>query len=120
MHILLGASLFAVSLLGPAAPSRAQIAPIDAGTVNAVCLDSTDDMSIAAYAYDEAGYLMCVATDADSEGVAIYQESSPGSRQFNLLSGGGGIYFSRDLQSLGVPSASADALVSSILQQLGS
>lgn len=113
-------SLAAALLVAGSTASRADIVPLDAATVNAVCLDSTDDMTVAASAYDSAGYLMCVTVDQNAEGVAIYQESYPGSRQFALLSGGGGMFFSADLVGFGVPQASADALVSSVLQQLGS
>ena len=112
--------LIAAFLLGPASPTRAQIVPIAPAIVNNVCLNSANDMTVSAYAYDDAGYLLCVTTDENAEGVAIYQESAPGSGQFSLLSGAGGMFFSTDLVGFGVPSSTADALVASVLQQLGS
>lgn len=118
-RILIAVLVFVTALLGPPAPIRAQLAPIDFGTVNNVCLDGTDDMTVAAYAYDNSGYLMCVTKDENAEGIAVYKESYPGSRQFSLLSGGGGMFFSADLVGFGVPPSAADALVSSVLQQLG-
>lgn len=119
-RVLVALVLMLASLLGPATPSPATIVPIDAATVNSVCLDPADDMAVAASAYDDAGYLLCVTMDENAEGIALYQETAPGSRQFNLVVGMGGMLYSADLQAYGVPAASADGLVSSVLQQLGS
>src|ERR1700676_424393 len=81
--IALSIGVIAVAtVVGSATPSPAQSQPISSSVVSATCLDPNDDMTLQAYAYVN-GYLMCVTVDANTQGVAAYQETAPGSGQFN-------------------------------------
>jgi hypothetical protein len=109
--------LLAVVLISSGGPLRAQSVPPAANVINATCLDPTDDMVLSGAAYS-GGFLMCVTTDSNAEGVAVYRESYPGSGAFGLIHGAGGIFRVSDLQAMGVPTADATNLYNSLLSQV--
>ena len=110
------ATLVIATVVGSATPIRAQSQPISMDAVNAACLSPTDHMTVQAYAY-VSGYLMCITVDNLAEGVSVYQETAPGSGQFALLAGAGGLYPPGDLIAFGIPADVANALYASIVQQ---
>ena len=115
-HVAVDSSVtVAINAAGTPSPQPTATQPA-LSLVKNVCLTSTNDLQLDAFAYSN-GYLLCITSDANTGGQQVYKETSPGN--FTFVKGAGGIYGANDLVTFAhVPLATAQVLVNLMASQL--